>query len=75
MGRKIGEKFKHKKIILEVKEGYRCDKCFFGYIDDSEFVCLAYYSHYQVGNCNGESRTDGKDIFFEKIGEVNDENN
>lgn len=56
---------------------YCCDKCFFGYIDDLEFVCLKFFNHelLSLGYCNGENRTDGKDIFFEKIGEVNDENN
>lgn len=73
MERKVGEKFEYKKVILEVKEGYGCDKCFFGYIDNSEFVCLAFFNHVSLGSCNGEIRPDGKDVFYKKIGEVNDE--
>lgn len=73
MQRQIGERFEYCKLILEVQEGYNCDKCFFGHIDDSEFVCLAYFNHVPLGSCNGESRTDGKDVHYIKVGEVNDD--
>lgn len=78
MERKIGERFEYQKVILEVKEGDClgdcCDKCFFGYIDDLEFVCLGCFAtDVPLGQCNGNYRTDGKDIFFEKVGEVNNE--
>ena len=58
MERKVGEKFKVKLLVKAVESDRPCEGCIFS---DSE-MCV---SMDELGDCNGNTRRDGKHIHFE----------
>ena len=63
---KIGECFKDGNALLKTIEFKGCEKCF--YLNKC-------WKHYEIaGPCSSLDRTDGKDVIFKKIKEMNEEN-
>lgn len=69
MEREIGEKFKYKKVTLEVVESntshplYPCCDCYFLF----HFSC--YKAMYIIGKCGGKCghRDDNREVYFKEV--------
>ena len=61
MERTVGDKFKYKDIILEIKNGNSCDGCFFY----DEYCCEDKVRNV-IGDCSDKLRMDNVPIIFIK---------
>lgn len=74
--RKAGEVFVSRFVkyqAIESKDGIGCDKCCFG--SSTEQGCVLSESEWPTfGLCGAEQRSDNKDVYFKRIGEITEDN-
>ena len=66
MERKIGEIFEYKGEWYQCVEGYHCYDCDFRH-ENGTCIISANYPESQMGNCNGDYRTDNQNVVFKKL--------
>ena len=69
MERKIGEIFEYKGEWYQCVEGYHCYDCDFRH-KNGTCIIYANYPESKMGNCNGDYRTDNKNVVFKKLEKV-----
>ena len=69
MERKIGEIFEYNGEWYQCVEGYHCYDCDFRH-ENGTCIIYANYPESEMGNCNGDYRTDNQNVVFKKLEKV-----